>query len=108
MLDKAINHVIKAKKARQMLVTKKLKSYIHTPNPQIQGIEPRKRKLGIRSIPFIFGEEKNQEALIYFVSVFLWKNVFGREGKFVENVQVKSKTQESLLFFWSGGAWGLL
>jgi len=55
--------------------------------------------LGIRTIPCIFGEEKNQEALICFVSVFLCKNVFGREGKCVENVQVESKTQKSLLFF---------
>ena len=87
-----MNHVIKAKKARQMLVTKKLKSYIHTPNPQIQGIEPRKRKLGIRTITCIFGEEKNQEALICFVSIFVCKNVFRREGKCVENVKAESRT----------------
>ena len=52
---------------------------MHTPKTQIQGIEPRKRRLGIRTIPSIFGEEKNQEALICFVSVFVCKNVFGRE-----------------------------
>ena len=87
-----------------------LKSYIHTPKPQIQDVEPRKRSLGIRTIPCIFGEEKNQEALICFVSVFVYKNVFGKEGKCVENVQAESRTQESLLFvfFQSGGAWGLL
>ena len=43
------------------------KSYIHTPKPQIQSVEPRKGRLGIRTIPSIFGEErKNQEALMYF------------------------------------------
>ena len=69
---------------------------MHTPKTQIQGIEPRKRRLGIRTIPSIFGEEKNQEALICFVSVFVCKNLFGREGKCVENVQAESRTQESL------------
>ena len=44
------------------------------------------------------------------MSVFVYKNVFGKEGKCVENVQAESRTQESLLFvfFQSGGAWGLL
>ena len=69
----------------------------------------KEKKIGIRTIPCIFYEEKNQEALIYFVSAFVCKNVFGREGKCVENVQAESKTQENLFFFfWSRGAWGLL
>ena len=79
-----------------------MKSYIHTPKPQIQGVEPRKRRLGIRTKPCIFGEEKNQEALICFVNVFMCKNAFGREGKCVENIQVESRTPESLLFFGLG------
>ena len=29
------------------------KSYIHTPKPQIQSVEPRKRRLGIRTIPCV-------------------------------------------------------
>ena len=79
-----------------------MKSYIHTPKPQIQGVEPRKRRLGIRTKPCIFGEEKNQEALICFVNVFMCKNAFGREGKCVENIQAKSRTPKSLLFFGLG------
>ena len=38
-------------------------------------------------------------ALICFMSVFMCKNAFGRERKCVENIQVKSRTPESLLFF---------
>ena len=55
--------------------------------------------MGTRTIPCIFGEEKNQVALICFMSVFMCKNAFGRERKCVENIQAKSRTLESLLFF---------
>ena len=34
------------------------KSYIYTPKPQIQSVEPRKGRLGIRTIPCVFGEER--------------------------------------------------
>ena len=54
--------------------------------------------MDIRTIPCFFVEEKNQEALICFVSIFVCKNVFGSEGKCVENVETKSRTQESLFF----------
>ena len=37
--------------------------------------------------------------MICFMGVFVCKNVFGREGKCVENIQAVSKTQESLSFF---------
>ena len=52
--------------------------------------------MGIRTIPCIFGEEKNQEAMICFMGVFVCKNVFGRKGKCIENIQAVSKTQENL------------
>ena len=67
--------------------------------------------------PYIFGEEKSQEALIGFFSVFVCRNVFGGERKHAENIQIESKTEECLFFFlfflffflfWSGGALGLL
>ena len=65
MLDKAINHVIKARERkisvrerfRELGVWIAAKSYIHTLKPQIQNVEPRKRRLGIKTIPCIFGEE---------------------------------------------------
>ena len=31
------------------------KSYIHTPKPQIQDVEPRKGRLGLKTIPCILG-----------------------------------------------------
>ena len=55
--------------------------------------------MGIRIIPCIFGEEKNQEAFICFLGVYVCRNVFGGERKHVENVQAESRTQESLLSF---------
>ena len=64
-----------------------------------QSLEQERPWLGIRTIPCIFVEEKNQEALICFISAFMCKNVFGREGKCVENVQAESRTQENLFFF---------
>ena len=55
--------------------------------------------MGIRTIPCIFGDEKNQEALICFVNVFMCKNAFGREGKCVENIQAESRTPGKSPFF---------
>ena len=87
------------------IVAKKLH---HTPKPQIQGVEPRKRRLSIRTIPCIFGEEKSQETLICCVSVFVCKNVFGREEKMCKKRPGKEQNPKKSLFLWSGGAWGLL
>ena len=57
-----------------------LKSYIHTPKPQIQTVEPRKGRLGIRIIPCVlWWRGKNQEAFMCFL-------VFGREKKCVEKL----------------------
>ena len=47
-------------------------------------------------MPCIFGEEKNQEALI--CKCFCVFFVFGREEKCVENVQAESRQPGSLLF----------
>ena len=47
------------------IVPKKLRPH---PKPQIQSVEPRKRRLGVRTIPCVFGEEKNQEVFdVFFV-----------------------------------------
>ena len=106
MLRKAINHVIKTKRVRQMLEKdlesqgcgQQLKSYIHTPKLQIQSVEPRRRRLGIRTIPCIFGEKGRIKRLR---CVF----VFEREEKCVDNVQEEIKTQKNNLL-WSGGCPG--
>ena len=71
MLRKVINHVIEVRRARKMLEKdlesqgygQQLKSYIHTPKPQIQSVEPRKRRQGIRTIPCVFGEERRIKKL---------------------------------------------
>ena len=55
--------------------------------------------MGIRTIPCIFGEKKNQEALISFVSVFVCKNVIGKEGKCVENIQAARTRKFSFFSF---------
>ena len=55
--------------------------------------------MGIRTIPCIFGEEKNQKVLICFLGVFVCRNVFGGERKHAKNVQAESRAQESLLSF---------
>ena len=53
------------------------KSYIHTPKPQIQSVEPRKGRLGIGTIPCVFGEERRIKNLwcVFFSVVFfgVWK-----------------------------------
>ena len=38
-------------------------SYIHTLKPQIQNVEPRKERLGIKTIPCVFGEERRIKKL---------------------------------------------
>ena len=41
----------------------KVLATIHTPKPQTQSVEPRKRRLGIRTIPYVFGEERRIKRL---------------------------------------------
>jgi len=52
------------------------KSYIHTLKPQIQSIEPRKRRLGIRTMPYVFGEERRIKKLGCIFFLFLKKMFF--------------------------------
>ena len=96
MLDKAINHVIKARESkisarkifRELGVWIVTKSYIHAPKPQIQSVEPRRRRLGIRIIPCIFGEEGRINRLGCVFCVFLCVKMCLGERK---NVQRMSK-----------------
>ena len=72
MLKKTMNHVIQEKKSK--INTRKrirsqgcgqyLESYIHTPKPQIQDVEPRRRRVGIRKIPCVFSEERKIKKLL--------------------------------------------
>ena len=39
------------------------KKYIHTPKPQIESVESRKRRLGTKAIPCVLGEEGRIERL---------------------------------------------
>ena len=56
-----------------------------------------RRRLGIRTILCIFGEEARIKRFWCVFCVF-----FEREEKCVENIQAKSKTQKSLFFFGLG------
>ena len=49
--------------------------------PKSQSVEPRRRRLGVRTIPYVFGDEKNQEVL---TCVFRVSFVFEKEEKGVE------------------------
>ena len=70
------------------------KSFIHTLKPQIPSVEPRKRRLGIRTIPCVFREERRiKKFWCVFWMFFLCFLVFGRE-KNMEKNQAESKTQK--------------
>ena len=50
------------------------KRYIHTPKPQIQSVEPRKRRLGMRTMHCVFlvkREELRSFDVFFFLGVFL-------------------------------------
>ena len=58
------------------------KSYIHNPKPQIQSMEPTKRRSGTRTIPYVFGEKRRINKLLcvfWIFFFFFW--VFVREKK---------------------------
>ena len=97
-----------------------LKSYIHTPKPQIQSAEPRRRRLGIRTIPCIFGDKGRIKRLKYvfcvcvcvyvcvcFFFFFFLFYVFGKKKKSSKFIQVEHRTQ-GVSFFGLEGGWGLL
>ena len=59
MLGKEINHIIEQEKAiKRKGCGLQLKSYIHTPKPQIQGMEPRRGRFGVRTLPCDCGEKR--------------------------------------------------
>ena len=83
------------------------KSYIHTPKPQIQSVELRKGRLGIRTIPcFLVKREESRNFDVCF-GCFL---VFGREkNKCVERlgkmrISRKKKCPPRCVFR-GGGPW---
>ena len=82
------------------MVAKKLHPHllatIHTPKPQIRSVEPRKRRLGMRTIPCIFfGEERRIKKLC---CVFFWIFiVFGRGEKVWKNTKKRAKVQKKVL-----------
>ena len=48
-----------------------LKSYIHTPKPQIQGMKPRRERVGARTLPCNFGEKRRIKGVLMCLEVFL-------------------------------------
>ena len=54
----------------------------YTPQkPKYQSVETRRRRLGVRTIPCVFGDKKNQEVLM---CVFRVSFVFEKKEKGVE------------------------
>ena len=73
MLGKAIKYIIEQEKAIKIkvwIVAKKLHPH---PKPQIQGMEPRRGRLGARTLPCDCGENRRIK------SVWWCLDVFGRE-----------------------------
>ena len=68
-----------------------LKSHIHTPKPQIQDMEPRRERLGARTLPCDCGEKRRIKS----VWMCLEKKLERRE-KERESTQ---KTAQKLVFF---------
>ena len=115
--DKAINHIIRARESkinarerfRKLGCGQQLKSYIHTPKPQIQSVELRRKRLGIRTIPCIFGEEGRIKRLGCVFCVFLCVKMCLGETKNVQKTsRHRAKPKKVSPFSWSGDAQGLL
>ena len=68
-----------------------LKSHIHTPKPQIQDMEPRRERLGARTLPCDCGEKRRIKS----VWICLEKKLERRE-KERESAQI---TAQKLVFF---------
>ena len=78
-----------------------LKSYIHTPKPQILKCRTKEKNIGFKNNTLCFQlREKSRGFDVFFV--------FGREEKCVEYVQTESRTKGDLSFLGLKGAWGLL
>ena len=76
------------------MVAKKLH---HTPKPQIQSVEPRRRRLGIRTIPCVFGEERRIKRFWY---------VFWKRGERCSKRLSRAQEPGRPLFFWFEGCLG--
>ena len=67
MLVKVIKHIIEQEKTRKSYEKKNMwivaKSYIHTPKPQIQDMEPRKGRMNARTLPCDC--EKREESKVF-------------------------------------------
>ena len=76
------------------MVAKKLH---HTPKPQIQSVKPRRRRLGIRTIPCVFGEERRIKRFWY---------VFWKRGERCRKRLSRAQEPGRPLFFWFEGCLG--
>ena len=68
-----------------------LKSHIHTPKPQIQDMEPRRERLGARTLPCDCGEKRRIKS----VWMCLEKKLERRE----KEREPAQKTAQKLVFF---------
>ena len=71
------------------------KRYIHTPKPQIQSVEPRKRRLGMRTMPCVFlvkREELRSFDVFFFWVFFCVFFVFERGKNVWKNTKQRAKT----------------
>ena len=78
---------------------------MHTPKPQIQGMEPRRGRLGARTLPYDCGVKRR-------IKGFWWcLDVFGREIRERRERIFPGNYPKSFFFFlqneWSGGMYGL-
>ena len=88
MLGKEINHIIEQEKAiKRKSCGLQLKSYIHTPKPQIQGMEPRRGRLDARKLPCDCGEKRRIKGV--------WMSL----GEKLERGQRESAQETTFFFF---------
>ena len=74
------------------------KSYIHTPKPQIQGMEPTRGRIGARALPWDCGEKRRIKG----VWMCLGKKLERKEKGFAQ------KTGQNLLFWGKNKGFGSL
>ena len=74
------------------------KSYIHTPKPQIQGMEPTRGRIGARALPCDYGEKRRIKG----VWMCLGEKLERKEKGFAQ------KTGQNLLFWGKNKGFGSL